>query len=177
MLCREETLERDPEGDLRREEGAVSTASSEREAGGCLAVLQARKPLALLPSIHMDGEPGPTGHSNKWQELPTNSEAHWVCTQKKRVGLPGGLNALPGRFSMASTFLEDYVLCAREKGQGKGGEEDRVLPVAGDSHRRTVAGRTASVDRPAVCPPWSPRGSDCTMLGTGNHSSLFLFLQ
>lgn len=46
---------------------------------------------------------------------------------------------------------------------GAAGERDQAVPSAGRHHRKTVAGRAARVDKPALR---SPR-FDCTMLGTG----------
>ena len=53
-----------------------------------------------------------------------------------------------GRLEKKSLSLETDVLCAIEKGWGEWGERNEAMLSAGNNHRKIVAGRRASADKP-----------------------------
>lgn len=93
------------------------------------------------------------------------------------------------KVSVASTFpvwladwekkslsLETDVLCAVEEGwlRGRGvGREERGCALSWQQPQEDHGGKDSRCKQ--ACPLCSPRCSDCTMRGIGNHSSLFFF--
>lgn len=72
-------------------------------------------------------------------------------------------------------FLEDGCPVCNREGMREAGREGPGNTLSWQWPQEDYGRKNSQ--RQQACPPWSPGRSDCTMLGTGNHSSLFFFLQ
>ena len=149
-------------------------------------VLHHRNNRSLLPS--QTGRPRPVTPTNKntyqtnwvftwiiWGRNAKHSQGSWEHSHegKRSQYFPNMI----GRLGKKSLSLETDVLCAIEKGwlRGRGvGREEWGCVLSWQQPQEDHGGKNSW--RRQACSLCSPRCSDCTMLGIGNHSSLFFSL-